>query len=148
MCIKIKVWKGVAEIVGAFGECSLTSHNIKPPIGEVFIPKTLITCQWVEYIKKDVNSQFSMLMCWKQVNWASIKIWAIFTRVKLWSLDNWVRASPKQQMFWGVSSMVWLVPTKSRPMKGKREPVTGWWEPKTHWCFKRSVWSDPPEEVL
>lgn len=35
------------------------------------------------------------------------------TSAKLWWLDNWVRASPEQQVLWGASIIQWFIPTKS-----------------------------------
>ena len=45
------------------------------------------------------------------------KIWVTMTRAKWCWLDNWVRASPKWQVLWGVSGMPWSVPTKSGARK-------------------------------
>ena len=38
-----------------------------------------------------VNSQFLKLMCWNQEKYASVRVWVILTRAKLWWLDDWVR---------------------------------------------------------
>ena len=60
-------------------------------------------------------------MCLKQEKWASVRIWASLTRAKLWWLDNWVRASPKLQLLWGVPGLQWSVSIKSGPRKEQ------WW---------------------
>lgn len=41
-----------------------------------------------------VNILLSTVMCWKQEKCASLRIWLILTRSKMWWLDNKVRYSP------------------------------------------------------
>ena len=54
--------------------------------------------------------------------WTSVRIWASFTRVKLWWLDDWVRASPKLQFLWGFSGLQWSVVTVMNRRQGYGQP--------------------------
>ena len=56
------------------------------------------------------------------------------TRGKLWWLDNWVRASPKLQLLWGVPGLQWSVHVKSGPRMEDRWMATRSWAVKAHWC--------------
>lgn len=53
-----------------------------------------------------MNSHFLKLTCWKQEEHVSVRIWATVTKTKLWKIDDWVRASPIQQVLWGVGCSV------------------------------------------
>ncbi len=54
-------------------------------------------------------------MCRKHEKWASKKtltIWVTLTKAKQWWLDDWLRATSKRQVLWGVPGAQLLIPTK------------------------------------
>ena len=79
-------------------------------------------------------------------------IWASLTQAKLWWPDDWVRASPKLQLLWGVPGLQWSVSIKRGPRKEQ------WWSGirvmgdqgsfmhvgREGWL----AWSDPTDELL
>lgn len=73
------------------------------------------------YIRQQENSLFLDIMCYKtQKNGQEKKIWVTLTSANKWWLDNWVIASQKHQVLWGIPGMQWLVPTTNGTRKDNR----------------------------
>ena len=52
----------------------------------------------------------SKLLCWKAGKMGKRKDLRDFEKCQIVMLDDWVRASPKLQLLWGVPGLQWSVP--------------------------------------
>lgn len=76
----------------------------------------------VRYIRQQVNSLFLKLICWK---------WVMLTRIRLWWLDYWVKASLKHALGCSYYAVVRRQPVNWRDYHGS-QGLTGTWEAKSN----------------